>query len=175
MQINQHLFPKELITHDEDGQLLTNSLMVAKYFGKKHKNILRDIEYLRGTIPDAAFSWLNFEPRNYLDSRGKVQPMYLLTKDGFSFLTMGFTGKKALQWKLNFINAFNKMEATLNEQRQREADALDHLRPKWRVINTALELNFSRKEICVLTGYRSPNSVTAAKKRMREAGMLVTH
>lgn len=172
MQSNQELFPKELITHDEDGQLLTSSLMVAQYFGKRHKHILRDIERLRGTIPDPGFSWTNFGPIPYLDSVGRVQLMYRLTKDGFYMLTMGFTGKKALEWKVKFINAFNQMETQLNEQLQREADALNHLRPKWRLISDGLDKNLSRKEICVLTGYRSPNSVTAAKKRMREAGVL---
>ncbi len=53
---NSQLFPKSLIWGNEDGQLITNSLMVAKYFGKRHKHILADIERLRGTIPDAAFS-----------------------------------------------------------------------------------------------------------------------
>lgn len=64
---------------------------------KRHKQILADIEKLRGTIPDAIFSWTNFRPANYLDRFSRVQPMYLLTKDGFYFLTMGFTGQKALQ------------------------------------------------------------------------------
>ena len=82
---------------------------------------------------------------------------------------MGFTGQKALQWKLNFLNAFNEMEAKLNEQTQREADALHYLKPHWRLISDGLANNLSRKEICELTGHRSPQSITANKRRMRDA------
>lgn len=169
--MNQHTFPEVLAVNTDEGHIYTDSLTVAKYFGKRHKHVLRDIEKLRATIPDAEFSWTNFGPRNYLDERGKSQPMFLLTKDGFSILTMGFIGTKALQWKVAFINAFNQMEAQLHAQTEREAQALYQLRPHWKTISQGLTQNLSRKNICLMTGHRSPSSITANKRRMREVGL----
>lgn len=89
----------------------TTSLLVSEIFGKQHKNILRDIENLKKDLPES--SWLIFEPRDYTDDRGKVWPMYEMNRKGFSILAMGFTGKKALEWKLKFYDAFDFMEQTL--------------------------------------------------------------
>ena len=90
-----------------------SSLEIAEKFGKRHKNILRDIETL-GTSEQ--FGRLNFEPSNYTNSQGKNMPMFLLTRDGFSILAMGFIGKEAMEWKEKFIEAFNQMEQTIKEQ-----------------------------------------------------------
>lgn len=91
---------------EDGGKVYVSSRDIANVFGKEHKNIIRDIK----ALPYDNFSQLNFEPSNYIDSRGKKQPEYLLTRDGFSMLVMGFTGEKAYQWKVSFINAFNEME-----------------------------------------------------------------
>jgi Rha family phage regulatory protein len=69
-------------------------LDVAKYFDKRHDNVLRDIREME--VSDS-FLLLNFEETSYLDQLGRQQPMYHITKDGFIFLTMGFTGQKAAQ------------------------------------------------------------------------------
>lgn len=63
------------------------------------------------------FSRSNFRQRDYVDDRGKLQPMYEITRDGFSFLAMGFTGKKAAHFKIQFIEAFNKMESAILYQK----------------------------------------------------------
>ena len=86
--------------------------MIAEKFEKEHKNVLRDIQNLTASL-DQDFTKLNFELSAYKDSTGRTLPMYNLTRDGFSLLVMGFTGEKALQWKVAFINAFNAMEAQL--------------------------------------------------------------
>lgn len=99
-----------IVIESHDGQIWTTSLEIAKRFGKNHKNVLRAIENIGRT---AEFSRLNFEPRDYIDDRGKVQPCFNITRDGFSFLAMGFTGKYAAQWKESFIAAFNLMEQKL--------------------------------------------------------------
>ena len=101
------------IVFEQDGQALTTSREIADYFGKSHKNIVRDIrntlEQLNQTPEGAEFSRLNFEPSNYTDERGKKQPLYVLTRDGFTLLAMGFTGARAMQFKVAYINAFNRM------------------------------------------------------------------
>jgi len=85
-------------------------LDVATYFDKRHDNVLRDIREIE--VSDS-FRLLNFEESSYLNQQGKQQPMYHITKDGFIFLTMGFTGQKAAQIKEAYIRAFNQMEAQL--------------------------------------------------------------
>jgi Rha family phage regulatory protein len=88
----------------------TTSLIVAEVFEKQHRNVLRDIEKLISDLPEN--SWLNFERREYVDDRGKTWPMFEMNRDGFSLLAMGFTGKKALEWKLKYLRAFSMMEQT---------------------------------------------------------------
>jgi Rha family phage regulatory protein len=93
-----------------DGTAVTTSLEVAKYFDKQHKNVLQSIKEVDCS---EEFGRLNFQPSSYLNQQGKQQPMYHITKDGFIFLTMGFTGQKAAQIKEAYIRAFNRMEAQL--------------------------------------------------------------
>ena len=88
----------------------TTSLIVASKFDKRHDNVIRSIKKIDCSTE---FSLLNFKESTYVDERGKVQPMYEITRDGFSFLAMGFTGKKASYFKEQFISAFNLMEQTL--------------------------------------------------------------
>ncbi|MFL9561011.1 Rha family transcriptional regulator [Acinetobacter baumannii] len=97
----------------QDHQIKTDSLKVAEAFGKRHTNVLRAIENLDS---DKEFTELNFELSEYIDSTGRVLPKYEMTKDGWMFLVMGFTGKKAAQIKIAFINAFNAMAVLLQNQ-----------------------------------------------------------
>ncbi|WP_084790238.1 Rha family transcriptional regulator [Candidatus Sodalis sp. SoCistrobi] len=94
-----------------NGKAVTTSLDVADYFGKLHKNVIRSIETL-DCSPE--FNRLNFEPVGYSDAKGEKRPMYTMTKDGFVFLVMGFTGKKAAAFKEAYIAEFNRMEARLS-------------------------------------------------------------
>ena len=93
-----------------NGKPTTTSLQVAERFGKLHKNVLQSIEQLE--CPED-FNRLNFQPIARTDDRNRIQPAYAITKDGFMFLAMGFTGKEAAAWKVRFIEAFNAMEAQL--------------------------------------------------------------
>ena len=95
------------------GEARTTSLTIAEKFGKKHCNVLRSILNLDCS---PGFSRLNFEARDYVDERGKSQPMFEITRDGFVFLAMAFTGRQAATWKESFINAFNAMERELLKQ-----------------------------------------------------------
>lgn len=98
----------------QNQQIKTNSLKVAEVFAKRHTNILRAIESLDCS---SEFNELNFEPVEYKDAKGESRPMYEMTKDGFIFLVMGFTGVKAAQFKEAYINAFNHMAAMLHNQK----------------------------------------------------------
>jgi Rha family phage regulatory protein len=104
------------------ANLRTTSRLVADKFGKRHDNVLRDIEKLTDEVPDG-FAALNFEASTYLDSTGRTLPMVELTRDGFTLLAMGFTGKPAMEWKVRFIEAFNLMEAELSAKAAPVADA----------------------------------------------------
>ena len=96
-----------------DGNIRTDSLTVSKVFGKSHKHILRDIQALDCS---KEFTESNFGPSEYKDSTGRTLPMYTMTRDGWSFLVMGFTGKKAAKFKEKFISAFNEMEKQLSNK-----------------------------------------------------------
>ena len=110
---------KELIPKDKYGVFVdtkdtarVDSLYVAQYFKKEHKNVLRDIT--RITDPKSGLSEefvrLNFEPSSYTNSQNKKQPCYMMTRDGFTMLVMGYTGRKAMRFKELYIRRFNEME-----------------------------------------------------------------
>ena len=113
---------------------VVSSRDVAKHFGKKHKHVLRDIEQLRSNLPES-FNGPNFGPVEYRDSKGEPRPAYNLTRDAFSLLVMGFTGPRALIWKLRYIEAFNALERAVTEnalEMAREAgyrQGVDEARP----------------------------------------------
>lgn len=103
--------PKDAVVM-KDGHATTTSLKVAEIFGKQHKDILRSINNL--DFPED-FARRNFAPSSYVNSQNKVQPLYNLTKDGFTFLVMGYTGPKAAQFKVAYIQRFNEMETALQQ------------------------------------------------------------
>ena len=98
-----------------DGIPTTTSVDVARHFGKRHDNVIRDIRNLLPQLPDGGV--LNFEEvsTEYQNGMGGTQsaPAYRLTRDGFTLLAMGFTGKESMRWKLAYISTFNAMEAKL--------------------------------------------------------------
>lgn len=102
----------DLVFQNSNGNDVTTSLIVAQVFGKEHKNVLRDIESLSCSED---FNRLNFERITYKDARNREQTAYEMTKDGFSFLVMGYTGAKAGEFKEKFINEFNRREALLKD------------------------------------------------------------
>ncbi|MGL4971837.1 MAG: Rha family transcriptional regulator [Culicoidibacterales bacterium] len=101
---------ENLVKTNEKGQNVTTSLMVAKTFGKMHKNVIQDIQNLSCTED---FNRLNFQPISYTDSMNREQRAYEMTIDGFSFLVMGYTGTKAGEFKETYILEFNKREEML--------------------------------------------------------------
>lgn len=99
-----------------DGKVITTSLKIAETFGKRHSDVLRAIEALE--IPED-FTERNFALSEYIDPTGRQLPMYSITRDGFTILAMGFTGKAAMQFKIAYIEAFNAMEAHLRGEAER--------------------------------------------------------
>lgn len=94
-----------------NNQIVVSSKEIAEHFGKQHKDVLENIH----NILVAEFSAAKFYQETTYQNRGKDYKEYLMNRDGFSLLAMGFTGKKALQWKLKYIEAFNEMEETLKQ------------------------------------------------------------
>lgn len=101
----------------ENGRAVTTSVAVAEYFRKLHKNVIQKIEML-DCSPE--FTRLNFKPSEYTDATGRTLPAYQITKNGFVFLVMGFTGKKAAAFKEAYIAEFDRMENELRQQNPRQ-------------------------------------------------------
>lgn len=99
-----------VIMHDQ--QAVTTSLKVAEVFSKAHRHVLEAIRNL--TAENSAVKNM-FAESTYVNKRGQEQPMYYMNRDGFTVLAMGFTGEAALQFKLMYIDAFNKMENALKK------------------------------------------------------------
>ena len=95
-----------------NNQVVVSSRQVAENFGKDHKHVLEGVR----TILAAENSAAKFFHETTYENRGKQYPEYLMNRDGFSLLVMGFTGEKALEWKVKYINAFNAMEQELRNK-----------------------------------------------------------
>lgn len=168
----------EIITINHNGQIVVSSRDVAEKFEKRHDRVLDAIrETLKGLpkiveTPEMFFQSTYIHPQN-----GQEYPEYLMTRDGFSLLAMSFTGAKALQWKLKYINAFNRMEAELKktqpsyllddpiaraerwieEQREKKAAllALEEAKPKVETYDTLISFKgyVGLREMAKMLGY----------------------
>ena len=103
---------ENLITKTEDGKLVVSSRRVADDFKKRHSDVIEKIQQL---IKAEKSVMSMFIESSYKAGTGKNYKEYLLTRDGFSLLVMGFNGREALEWKLKYIEAFNTMERKLKE------------------------------------------------------------
>ena len=102
----------EIILKEQNGKVLASSRDVAENFGKRNPDVNRAIENL--IVQNCTVKNM-FEESTYVSSRGRQEKEFLMDRNGFSLLVMGFTGKKALEWKLKYIEAFNKMEEKLKQ------------------------------------------------------------
>lgn len=107
----------DIILSTQNGEPVASSRQIAENFGKEHKHVLRDIENLIGGESKIGLSSMFFKSE-YISAQNKKLPEYLMNRDGFSLLVMGFTGKAALEWKLKYIAAFNEMEKKLAQRPQ---------------------------------------------------------
>ena len=104
------------------NQVVTDSRSVAEHFGKQHNHVMRDIKNLLEGVSKIGQTPMFHETTYVNEQNGQPYPMYLMNRDGFSLLVMGFTGAKALEWKLKYINAFNEMEKALKDQRVKQVE-----------------------------------------------------
>ncbi|OQR15197.1 Rha family transcriptional regulator [Ligilactobacillus salivarius] len=102
-----------VIMHDQ--QAVTTSLKVAEIFEKNHRDVMERIRNMSAENSAVLKMVIKDE---YTNSQNKQQPMYYMNRDGFTLLAMGFTGSKAMEFKLKYIEAFNKMEKQIKEETQ---------------------------------------------------------
>lgn len=112
----------DIILSTQNGEPVVSSRQIAENFGKSHDNVLKGIENLIGGLvkindtpglPKNGDTPMFYKTEYTHEQNGQTYPMYLMNRDGFSLLVMGFTGKAALEWKLKYIQAFNEMEKKL--------------------------------------------------------------
>ena len=109
--IDKNKNEKVILKRSEDGELVVTSRQVAEDFRKEHNDTKKRIRELIRDMGEISHNY--FILSEYKDSLNRTQEEYLLTRDGFSLLVMGFTGSRALEWKLKYIEAFNKMEQAI--------------------------------------------------------------
>lgn len=108
----------EIMRINKEEATVVTSLDVAETFEKQHAHVLRDIKELECS---EGFRLSNFGESSYINSQNKKQPMYYMTRDGFTLLVMGYTGEKAMRFKEAYIRQFNAMEKVLiGKLRERE-------------------------------------------------------
>lgn len=105
----------DIVLSMQSGEPVASSRQIADNFEKRHDHVMRDIDAMKKDVPN--FGEMFFET-TAPDSYGREQKTYLMNRDGFTLLAMGFTGKTALEWKLKYIAAFNEMEKKLADQPQ---------------------------------------------------------
>lgn len=103
---------REIVLSMQSGEPVASSRQIAENFEKRHDHVMRDIDAIKKDVPN--FGEMFFET-TVPDSYGREQRAYLMNRDGFTLLAMGFTGKAALEWKLKYIAAFNEMEKKLTD------------------------------------------------------------
>ena len=108
----------DIILSMQNGEPVVSSRQIAESFEKRHDHVMRDIEDIMRGLPKNGDTPMFFKTEYTHEQNGQSYPMYLMNHDGFTLLAMGFNGKAALEWKLKYIAAFNKMEKKLAEKPQ---------------------------------------------------------
>ena len=110
---------EELVYLSKKDEAVCSSLQVAEKFGKRHADVIRAINNLLEN--DSTQNCVRcFNKSSYTDAKGEKRPMYVMNRDGFTFLVMGFNGNKANEWKWQYIKAFNKMEEFIKEKKSQK-------------------------------------------------------
>lgn len=144
----------ELVAVNNEQQIVTSSLIVADNFSKRHDHVIRDIDNLKKDVPN--FGEMFFET-NIPDSYGRPRRAYIMTKDGFTLLAMGFTGRAAMKFKLAYMEAFNEME-------RRILDLEEQLRTKEGrklFARNLIQLSYEPEELTMVKAYGVVNKTTS--------------
>ena len=154
----------EIVFRGANDHAVTSSLLIAEKFGKEHKNVMQSIRNLiGGTAENSAIAEM-FSESTYLNEQNKEQPMFLMNRDGFTLLAMGFTGKKAMQFKLEYIKAFNSMEAQIKASQKPKSQleilqmSINHLvEQEHRLSSVERDVAETKKEIAEMKQERIEN------------------
>ena len=154
----------EIVFRGANDKAVTSSLLIAEKFGKEHKNVMQSIRNLiGGTAENSAIAEM-FSESTYFNEQNKEQPMFLMNRDGFTLLAMGFTGKKAMQFKLEYIKAFNSMEAQIKASQKPKSQleilqmSINHLvEQEHRLSSVERDVAETKKEIAEMKQERIEN------------------
>ncbi len=135
---------KDISILNQDGQLVVTSRQIAGDFDKRHADVLERIEELIKTEKSVMTMFIE---SSYKAGTGKPYKEYLITRDGFSLLVMGFTGSKALTWKLKYIEAFNKMEEHIRGQALNTSELSPELQMFKQIFDTVAKQQLENKQI----------------------------
>lgn len=151
---------KDVVIKRIDGELVVTSRQIAEDFDKRHADVIEKIEELIKTENSVMTMFIE---SSYKAGTGKSYKEYLITRDGFSLLVMGFTGSRALQWKLKYIEAFNKMEQALKEPQKQltpiemmelqfkilkeQGQKLDEVEEKVEVLSNSMTIDYGQQEV----------------------------
>ena len=122
MENNVQVIENQELVKVENNQVVVDSRSIAEHFGKRHDKLLHEINRMYGDfcaevgMPKMVDTPMFYKTTYLNKQNGQEYPMYIMTRDGFSLLVMGFTGKKALEWKIKYIEAFNEMERALSNK-----------------------------------------------------------
>lgn len=162
----------EIQVINNNGELVVSSRQIAENFGKRHDNILVTINELLKT-ENSVFRFFH-ESTYKVQGNNKSYPEYLMNRDGFCLLVMGFTGKEALAWKLKYIEAFNAMEKKLKElsaplsiDDTLNADVLYLIASKWKADSDKrkeLEVRVAELEVQIKTQVKEQSVISEATK-----------
>lgn len=165
----------------QDQQAVTTSLRVAEVFNKQHRNVLQSIKNLvdensaveNTTAENSALLKTMFIEDSYTASNGKQNKMYYMNRDGFSLLVMGFTGKKALQFKLKYIDAFNKMEEYIKNENSPKIDVSDQVLKLAELNRIQSETNLNQmKMLDRLNSYQPKTSNTNTNRNYYNSDLI---
>ncbi len=171
LQAQKHNQGQQPLVRLSGNRLITTSLAVSNHFSKKHKHVLEAIERLECS---REFREPNFRPTSYITSQGKKLPMYEITRDGFMFLCMGFTGAAAARWKEKYIIAFNTLEQSLHQNTvniEQMQTKLLTAKPLWKKIKRYKQLGLNNVEIAKLTE-RHKITISKHVREMERFGIL---
>lgn len=147
-----------------DGIPRTSSVDVAEHFGKQHKDVLKSIDRL-DCSPE--FNRRNFAPVSYIDAKNEYRRAVSMTRDGFVFLAMGYTGAKAAAFKEAYIAEFNRLEQAAL---QRLRDAVLDAHPDWQRLQRYDAAGLTNREVRLLLGW-SEKRLRSARHAMAAAGL----
>lgn len=164
---------EELVYLSKKDEAVCSSLQVAEKFGKRHADVIRAINNLLEN--DSTQNCVRcFNKSSYTDAKGEKRPMYVMNRDGFTFLVMGFTGNKANEWKWQYIKAFNKMEEFIKEKKsqkwidERKAGKLNRKSETdtiKRLVEYAKEQGSTHSEMLYTVYSKLANSMAGVKSR----------